>query len=159
MGKLDCLYKIEGQGMAKYGDEDPFCRARTPATSLAEGARADVRGFVALPEGLLRSRSTFAARTLTSALELAGAGLGKRRDLGLYAAIVALWAGLALAGCASGHRPPQFVGGADLVYPATAIALAWKAGVVIRYDVTVEGRVANAVVERAEPPACSRRQR
>ena len=24
MGKLDCLYKIEGQGMAKYGDEDPF---------------------------------------------------------------------------------------------------------------------------------------
>ena len=24
VGELDCLYRIEGQGMAKYGDEDPF---------------------------------------------------------------------------------------------------------------------------------------
>ena len=24
MGELDCTYRVEGQGMAKYGDEDPF---------------------------------------------------------------------------------------------------------------------------------------
>ena len=64
----------------------------------------------------------------------------------------ALWAGLALAGCASGYRPPQFVGGADLIYPATAVAAGVEGRVVIRYDVTEEGRVANATVQQAEPP-------
>ena len=55
-------------------------------------------------------------------------------------------------GCASAYRPPQFVGGADLVYPEAAVAAGIEGRVVIRYDVTTDGRVANATVAQAEPP-------
>ena len=65
--------------------------------------------------------------------------------------VAAAWL-LAIAGCAGGQRPPQFVGGADLVYPDAARAAGVEGRVVVRYDITVEGRVANAVVELAEPP-------
>ena len=66
-------------------------------------------------------------------------------------AVAAAWL-LAVAGCAGGHRPPQFIGGADLVYPVAAMAAGVEGHVVIRYDITADGHVANAVVELAEPP-------
>ncbi|MCY3622834.1 MAG: energy transducer TonB [Gammaproteobacteria bacterium] len=57
-----------------------------------------------------------------------------------------------LAGCASASRPPQFIGGADLVYPASARANGIEGRVVVRYDITMAGTVANAVVVESEPP-------
>ena len=57
-----------------------------------------------------------------------------------------------LIGCASPTRPPQFIGGADLVYPPAARASGVEGRVVVRYDVTAEGTVANAVVVESEPP-------
>ena len=65
------------------------------------------------------------------------------------AAVCAL--ALALAGCAAGERPLQFLGGADLVYPPRAKAAGVEGRVLVRYDVDAEGRVRNAVVETAEP--------
>ncbi|MYA15348.1 MAG: energy transducer TonB [Gammaproteobacteria bacterium] len=59
---------------------------------------------------------------------------------------------LALFGCASPGRPPQFIGGADLVYPADAKANGVEGRVVVRYDVTVAGTVDNAVVIESVPP-------
>ena len=58
-----------------------------------------------------------------------------------------------LAGCASPSRPPQFIGGTDMVYPAAARADGIEGRVVVRYDVTVAGTVANAVVVESEPPS------
>ena len=57
-----------------------------------------------------------------------------------------------LVGCASPSRPPQFIGGADLVYPVDARADGVEGRVVVRYDVTAAGTVANAVVVESEPP-------
>lgn len=57
-----------------------------------------------------------------------------------------------LAGCASLSRPPQFIGGTDLVYPAAARAHGIEGRVAVRYDVTATGAVANAVVVESEPP-------
>ena len=77
-------------------------------------------------------------------------GAAKQTDIVRWA-VAAAWL-LAVAGCAAGHRPPQFIGGADLVYPVAAMAAGVEGRVVVRYDITVDGRVANAVVELAEPP-------
>lgn len=60
-------------------------------------------------------------------------------------------AALALAGCAGAYRPLQFVGGNDLVYPPAAKAAGVEGRVVVSYDVTAQGRVANAVVTEAQP--------
>lgn len=59
---------------------------------------------------------------------------------------------LLLFGCASASRPLQFIGGADVVYPSAARVQGIEGAVVVRYDVTVDGLVANAVVESATPP-------
>ena len=56
-----------------------------------------------------------------------------------------------LVGCASGNRPLQFVGGKDLLYPPQAKAAGVEGHVLVRYDVTAEGRVANARIESAAP--------
>lgn len=56
-----------------------------------------------------------------------------------------------LAGCAAGVRPPQLEGGTDLVYPVQARAAGVEGRVVVRYDITREGRVVNAAVVSAEP--------
>ena len=56
-----------------------------------------------------------------------------------------------LTGCTSLSRPPQFIGGADLVYPADARTSGVEGRVVVRYDVTAAGTVANAVVVESEP--------
>ena len=58
---------------------------------------------------------------------------------------------LCLAGCAGSPRPLQFIGGEDLVYPPAAKAAALEGRVVVRYDVTAQGRVVNAVVDLAMP--------
>lgn len=58
---------------------------------------------------------------------------------------------LAVAACAGGYRPVQFVGGKDLVYPPDALAAGIEGRVVVRYDVTVEGRVQGARIESASP--------
>lgn len=68
----------------------------------------------------------------------------------LYAVVAAL-AWLAV-GCSANSRPLQFMGGDDLVYPPQAKAAGIEGRVVVRYDVTEDGRVVNAVVRRAEPP-------
>ena len=56
-----------------------------------------------------------------------------------------------LAGCVSPSRPPQFIGGADLVYPTHARANGVEGRVLVRYVVTATGTVANAVVVESEP--------
>lgn len=66
--------------------------------------------------------------------------------------IVAIIAMPAVVGCVAPSRPPQFIGGADLVYPEAARARGIEGRVVVRYDVTADGSVVNAVVEAAEPP-------
>ena len=65
--------------------------------------------------------------------------------------VVLAWVALTLAGCAAPSRPPQFIGGIDLRYPPTARADGIEGRVVVRYDVTVEGTVANASVVESEP--------
>ena len=72
---------------------------------------------------------------------------------------VRTWVALALsamvvlttAGCAGASRPLQLLSGADLVYPHQARAAGVEGVVRVRYDVTVEGRVANAQVDAADP--------
>lgn len=56
-----------------------------------------------------------------------------------------------LGACASASRPPQFVSGPDLVYPAAAKAAGIEGHVVVRYDVTAAGTVANARIVESEP--------
>ena len=63
-----------------------------------------------------------------------------------------MFVALAMCGCAAPSRPPQFIGGADLVYPPAAQADGIEGLVVVRYDVTAEGRVQNAVVVDSQPP-------
>lgn len=65
---------------------------------------------------------------------------------------IALVAILAVGACVAPSRPPQFIGGVDLVYPEEAKAKGIEGRVVVRYDVTADGSVVNAVVEAAEPP-------
>lgn len=55
-----------------------------------------------------------------------------------------------LAACVS-STPPQFVSGADMVYPPGAKAEGIEGYVAIRYDVTAQGMVVNAEVVEAEP--------
>ena len=59
---------------------------------------------------------------------------------------------LAVASCAGAYRPLQFIGGADLSYPPNAKAAGIEGRVVVSYDVTAEGRVANAEIAEAQPP-------
>ena len=65
---------------------------------------------------------------------------------------IVLVAVLVVGGCAGLSRPPQFIGGADLVYPEAARANGVEGRVVVRYDVTAQGKVVNAVVQASEPP-------
>ena len=57
----------------------------------------------------------------------------------------------AFAGCASPTRPLELLSGADLEYPEPARRAGIEGVVRVRYDVTVEGGVANAAVDAAEP--------
>ena len=74
------------------------------------------------------------------------------RPCGQAAAVVALLAAATLAACASGYRPPELIGGDDLVYPPEAARRGIEGQVVVRYDVTAEGNVTNAAVVGAVPP-------
>ncbi len=55
-----------------------------------------------------------------------------------------------LVACAS-SSPPQFLSGADMVYPPAAKAEGIEGYVVIRYDVTAQGEVASPEVVEAVP--------
>lgn len=68
----------------------------------------------------------------------------------LFAGLLASLLPVLLAACAT-SSPVQFLSGADMVYPPAAKAEGIEGHVVIRYDVTVEGRVANAEVVEADP--------
>jgi protein TonB len=58
-----------------------------------------------------------------------------------------------LAGCAgSRDRPMQLVSGAGPVYPFAAKVEGMEGSVVVRYGVTIDGRVINARIDSAEPP-------
>ena len=60
-------------------------------------------------------------------------------------------ASVVLAACAADYRPPELLGGTDLVYPINAHAAGVEGRVLVRYDVTADGRVENAAVVSAEP--------
>ena len=58
-----------------------------------------------------------------------------------------------LGGCAAQpSRPPQIVAAGGLVYPPEAAAKHIQGYVVVSYDVTADGTVANARVVEAQPP-------
>lgn len=60
---------------------------------------------------------------------------------------------LLLTGCAaSQNRPMQLVSGSGPVYPAEAKALGTEGVVVVRYGVSLDGRVIDARVDSARPP-------
>lgn len=79
-----------------------------------------------------------------------GRCLARRRFRAVPAYLAAALLAILLAACAS-SLPPQFVSGADMVYPHAAKAEGIEGYVVIRYDVTAEGTVINAEVVEAEP--------
>ena len=57
-----------------------------------------------------------------------------------------------LGACAAGqNRPMQLLSGSSPVYPTEAKAGKVEGSVVVRYGVSVDGRVINARVESAEP--------
>ncbi len=59
---------------------------------------------------------------------------------------------LFLAGCLGSHnRPMQLINGAGPIYPAAAKQAGVEGLVTVRYDVTKEGNVINAVVAESEP--------
>ncbi len=66
-------------------------------------------------------------------------------------AAVLLGASALLGACSSPSRPAQFLSGPDLVYPATAKAAGIEGYVVVRYDVTAAGAVANPRVVESVP--------
>ena len=70
--------------------------------------------------------------------------------------VAALLAFLVLTGvmhgcAASQNRPMQLVSGSGPIYPVAAKAERIEGSVVVRYGVSVDGRVINARVESAEP--------
>ena len=65
-------------------------------------------------------------------------------------AMLAILLPMLLAACAS-SSPPQFLSGADMVYPPAAKAEGIEGYVVVRYDVTAQGMVVNAKVVEADP--------
>ena len=66
-------------------------------------------------------------------------------------AAVLLGGSALLAGCSAPSRPPQFLSGPDLVYPPAARAAGIEGHVVVRYDVTAAGTVANPRIVESEP--------
>ena len=78
-------------------------------------------------------------------------GYFKRRTLTeILGSLLASHLPLLLAACVS-SSPPQFLAGADMVYPPAAKAAAIEGYVIVRYDVTAQGMVVNAKVMEAEP--------
>ena len=74
------------------------------------------------------------------------------RATGRWGRTVVTLAILALVtGCASSSRPLQFLSGPDLVYPSAAKEAGIEGQVVVRYDVTAAGTVANARVLESQP--------
>jgi len=73
----------------------------------------------------------------------------QQSSVALLAVLVAIGC---LQGCAaSQNRPMQLVSGSGPTYPTEAKAERIEGAVVVRYGVSVDGRVINARVESAEP--------
>jgi protein TonB len=73
----------------------------------------------------------------------------QQSSVALLAVLVAIGC---LQGCAaSQNRPMQLVSGSGPTYPAEAKAERIEGAVVVRYGVSLDGRVINARVESAEP--------
>ena len=68
----------------------------------------------------------------------------------LLAGLLASLLPVLLAACVT-SSPVRFLSGADMVYPPVARAEGIEGHVVVRYDVTAEGMVANAEVVEADP--------
>jgi len=75
------------------------------------------------------------------------------QNIPLHTIVVSLLlAALLLGGCAaSQNRPMQLVSGSGPVYPPDAKTRGIEGAVVVRYGVSLDGRVVNARVERADP--------
>ena len=56
-----------------------------------------------------------------------------------------------LCACAAQNRPLQLLSGSGHTYPVEARAQGIEGAVDVRYDVSVDGRVENAVVVRSDP--------
>ena len=70
----------------------------------------------------------------------------------LHAKLIVLGAAVLLAGCLGpNNRPLQLVSGSGPVYPAAARAQGIEGYVVVEYDVTEAGTVANSRVLEADP--------
>ena len=63
-----------------------------------------------------------------------------------------LVATLLLCGCVAQNQPLQLLSGAGPTYPEAARAAGIEGMVVVRYDVLLDGTVANATIVTAQPP-------
>jgi TonB family protein len=70
---------------------------------------------------------------------------------GLRGGLLACLALTGILGCASGDRPLQLLSGTGAIYPPDARADGVEGYVVVRYDVSADGRVDNVRVVDAEP--------
>ncbi len=75
--------------------------------------------------------------------------LSFRRPFAVLLAIFA--AALLLQGCVGQNRPMQLVSGSGPIYPPLAKAEGIEGAVVVRYSVSLDGRVINAQIDSAEP--------
>ena len=58
-----------------------------------------------------------------------------------------------LTGCQGGqNRPVQLISGSGPIYPSQAKMAGIEGQAVVRYDVSIDGRVVNARIESSEPP-------
>ena len=77
---------------------------------------------------------------------------GLLRMLGVCRWLVLSWLLVGLVGCAiTGDRNPQLQQDGVFVYPANAKAAQTQGTVLVRFDIGIDGRVANARVESAQP--------
>ena len=72
-------------------------------------------------------------------------------DFNCFSRLIVLLSLLALGGCAANNRPMQLASGAGPVYPLAAKAAGIEGLVVVRYDVSQDGRVINARVDESSP--------
>jgi protein TonB len=59
---------------------------------------------------------------------------------------------ISIGGCAGNNRALQLTGGAAPIYPAAQRSQGIEGKVTVRYDVSVEGFVTNAIVIQSTPP-------
>ena len=73
------------------------------------------------------------------------------REINMAVRLIWLSVVVTLCACAAQNRPLQLLSGAGPKYPVEARAQGIEGQVDVRYDVSVDGRVENAVVVRSDP--------